>query len=131
MSKNARQAMRDADTIIRRKQQCGTMFEVMKKRLSPWPKKLLLIEGMFFCSNSLAKGHTVVKPGRLENRRFDALICWFCEQHSDILLGNFCVDLSVLDGRSSSRSGFKSPENDTSDLDMRIPFTPLDVDDFW
>jgi hypothetical protein len=53
---------------------------------------MLLWEANTYYRKTIEAGGHIAKVGRVEQRRLDALYCWFCENHSQVLSGDFAVD---------------------------------------
>jgi hypothetical protein len=103
-----KQTKRDENKIAQRILQCGEMYAAMEKRLWNQTTKALLFEATVFWNQQTGAGRQCEKPGRLENRRADALTCWFCENHQDVLSGDFVTDLSVFGDRKAGRGRHRS-----------------------
>jgi hypothetical protein len=84
------QTIRDRQNIEERIRK-AMLFNQMAKCLSRWTKTMLLWEANTHYRKTIEAGHHIAKVGRVEHRRLDALYCWFCENHSEVLCGDFAV----------------------------------------
>jgi hypothetical protein len=97
------QTKRDSFKITKRIKACGDLYSQMEKFLWPYTVKALYFEAQNFWRQTLIAKQECPRPGRLETRRADALTCWFCENHSDVLSTGFVSDLSMFEPRQDHR----------------------------
>jgi hypothetical protein len=76
------QTNRDRHTISMRQAKCP-QFEEMDTLLTHYSFRWLLDEALQYAR----KARNLVAPGRLERRSRAALICWYCQYRSDLLMG--------------------------------------------
>jgi hypothetical protein len=119
------QTQRDDKKINEWISRSSALFAPIEECLWNFRFSALLEEAMAFWRAMSTKGIPCKKPGRLEHRRSDALICWFCDNHADVLQNNFVVDLSVSGLRANGRGRRRIAKNSGA-----VPSTPFELPAF-
>jgi uncharacterized protein YerC len=120
------QTVRDREAIARRKERLSE-FEQMRQFLSAWDKAQLLLEAKTYYQQTIEAGSPVAQVGRVEKRRLDALTCWFCENHKEVLLRQFAIGDMMQRQKKGMMQWLPSQPSQANVSEWIIP----DVTDEW
>jgi hypothetical protein len=76
-----------------RKSESGDLYKAMKAKLLIYRKDGLLAEAVTFCRKTTINGDFVPAPDRIDHRKRQSLVCWFCRNHPEVLHDQFEIDL--------------------------------------
>jgi hypothetical protein len=125
MARATTQTQRDADKTRKRIEETS-LYKEMEQFLRQWKKSLLLWEAMTYWRSETNKGRPIAKVGRVENRRRDALVCWFCENHPEVRIGKFATGLTKLTSDFSSIDQIPATPSHSDPDSATIPTSPVD-----